>query len=429
MVVSVLGAPSASAQDTTTTTTPGAPSQPAPSPTGEEISGELLNRDDNNKPVEGVEITVEDAAGNVIGTATSDDEGAYSIPLPGPGQYTATLDPDTLPDGVTLTDPTRSTLTFTVRPGQQRPLLFPFGKDTREVSGTTDRIIPLLIEGFRLGLIIAMTAIGLSLIYGTTKFTNFAHGEMVTFGALVAFFLNQTLGLQLFFAAIIAFIVSCAAGAGLEMGLWRPLRRRGSSLFGLMIVSFGLSSFLLALYQYLFGARTRPYSNYAIQADGVSIGNVVVPPKTFFVIIFSILVLSGVGLFISKARFGKAMRAVADNGPLASSSGIDTDRVVLLVWIFGSGLAGLGGILYSINDQVSFQEGQTLLLLMFAGITLGGLGTAYGAAIGCIVLGIFIQVSTLWLPTSLKNVGALFVLVVVLLFRPEGIFGQRERVG
>ena len=196
-----------------------------------------------------------------------------------------------------------------------------------------------------------------------------------------------------------------------------------------MIVSFGLSSFLLALYQYLFGARTRPYSNYAIQADGVSIGNVVVPPKTFIVIIFSIIVLSGVGLFISKARFGKAMRAVADNGPLASSSGIDTDRVVLLVWIVGSGLAGLGGILYSINDQVSFQEGQTLLLLMFAGITLGGLGTAYGAAIGCIVLGIFIQVSTLWLPTSLKNVGALVVLIVVLLFRPQGIFGQRERVG
>ena len=133
----------------------------------------------------------------MIGTATSDDDGAYSIPLPGPGQYTATLDPDTLPKGVTLTDPTKTTLTFTVRPAQQKPLLFPFGKDTREVSGTTDRIIPLLIEGFRLGLIIAMTAIGLSLIYGTTKFTNFAHGEMVTFGALVAFFLNQTLGLQL----------------------------------------------------------------------------------------------------------------------------------------------------------------------------------------------------------------------------------------
>ncbi len=135
------------------------------------------------------------------------------------------------------------------------------------------------------------------------------------------------------------------------------------------------------------------------------------------------------GLFLQRARFGKAMRAVADNGPLASSSGIDTARVIAWVWVIGSALAGFGGILYSIDNQVSFQQGQGILLLMFAGITLGSLGTSFGAAAGCFILGIAIQMSTLWIPTSLKNVGALVILIAVLLVRPQGVFGSKERVG
>jgi neutral amino acid transport system permease protein len=183
------------------------------------------------------------------------------------------------------------------------------------------------------------------------------------------------------------------------------------------------------VFLYFFGSRTRPYSDYALQPGGFRIGSAIVPPKTFAVIVISVIVLGAVGLFLSRARFGKAMRAVADNAPLASASGIDTDRVVLWVWIGGSALAGFGGVLYSTTQQVSFQQGQTLLLLMFAGITLGGLGTAYGAAIGCFVLGLFLQLSTLIIPTSIKNVGALAVLILVLLFKPEGLFGRRERVG
>lgn len=153
-------------------------------------------------------------------------------------------------------------------------------------------------------------------------------------------------------------------------------------------------------------------------------------------IVLSVVVLGAVGLFLQRARFGKAMRAVADNGPLAASSGINTARVVRLVWMMGSALAGLGGVLYSLDQGVNFLEGQSLLLLMFAGITLGGLGTSFGAAAGCFILGVAIQLSTLVnfsetfrVPPSLKNVGALVVLIVVLMVRPQGVFGRRERVG
>lgn len=400
-----------------------------PKTDGEAITGVLTNSDDDGAPVVGAEIVVSDAAGDEVGMVTSDDDGGYFLELPGEGEYTAQLIVGSLPDGVTLTDEERTSLTFQIRPGQQKPLLFPFGADTRNSTGSLDRVLPLTIDGIRLGLLLAMTAIGLSLIYGTTKITNFAHGEMVTFGALIAWYLNQIVGIQLLVAALLALVISGLAGAGLEKGLWKPLRRRGSSLFGLMVVSFGLSLLAQHVFLYFYGSRTRPYADYALQPGGVTIGSATVPPKTFAVIAISVIVLGLVGLFLSRARFGKAMRAVADNGPLASASGIDTDRVVLWVWIGGSALAGFGGVLYSVTQQASFQQGQTLLLLMFAGITLGGLGTAYGAAIGCFVLGLFIQLSTLVVPTSIKNVGAMAVLIVVLLFKPEGLFGKRERVG
>jgi len=196
-----------------------------------------------------------------------------------------------------------------------------------------------------------------------------------------------------------------------------------------MVVSFGLSIMMIAVFQFFYGTRTIPYSDYSIQKPLFTVGNQNVPPRAAWITIISVVVLGAVGLFLQRARFGKAMRAVADNGPLASASGIDTQRVVRLVWIMGSALAGLGGVLYSLDQGVNYQQGQSILLLMFAGITLGGLGTSFGAAMGCFVLGIAIQMSTLWIPTSLKNVGALVILIVILMVRPQGLFGRRERVG
>jgi len=406
-----------------------APTVAAQESQGEGIRGTFVNRDDDGKPVAGVDVLVRDVGGKEVGTATSDDEGKYALKLPGPGSYTAELQIDSLPDGVKLTDASKTKLSFQVLPNQQKPLIFPFGKDTRKVVSTWDKLPSTLLDGVRLGLIIAMCAIGLSLIYGTTQFTNFAHGEMVMFGALVTWFLNQEAGWGVIPAALLATVLAGAFGAVQELGLWGPLRRRRSGAFGMMTVSFGLSLLLVNLYQYVYGPRSKPYSQYAIQKPLFTLGNSNVPPRVVATIVLSVIVLGGVALFLQKARFGKAMRAVADNGPLASASGINTDRVILLVWIMGSALAGLGGVLNSLDQQVQFQQGSNLLLLMFAGITLGGLGTSFGAAAGCFVLGIAIQVSTLWITPSLKNVGALAILVMVLLFRPQGVFGRRERVG
>ncbi len=378
--------------------------------------------------VAGAVISVATAEGEEIESVETDDDGTWSIGLPGPGAYVVSIDPDSLPEDIDLRNEDRASLEVSVRPGQSRPILFALGEDTRNVGTKLDQFFQLTVEGIKFGLIIAMTSIGLSLIFGTTGLVNFAHGELVTLGGLVAYFFNQTLGIQLIPAAVLAMVATGAIGGASDLGIWRPLRRRKTGLIAMMVVSIGLSFILRYLFLYQFGGGTRPYGDYALQR-AIDIGPISITAKDIYSIIISVVVLVGVGLALQLTRIGKAMRAVADNPDLAESSGIDVDRVILFVWVSGSALACLGGVLFGLGEQVSFQFGFQLLLLMFAGVTLGGLGTAYGALLGSFIIGLFVQVSTIWVSTELKNVGAFAILILILLVRPQGILGRAERVG
>lgn len=397
---------------------------------GEAVRGVIVQRPEEGDPVpvEGVEIRVTTADGQEVGVATSDAEGAYELALPGPGDYVAELNQESLPEGVTLTNPDAARLEFTVATGQKRPLLFPLGEGAEQTSRRLGAFLNLLVSGITFGFIIAMAAVGLSLIFGTTGLVNFAHGELVTFGALAAWYINVLRGLHLVPATIIAIVVAVVAGVILNAGLWRQLRRRGTGLIAQLVISIGLSLLLRYIFLIIFGGRTRPYAQYAIQR-GLELGPVRVAPKDLFTIGLSIAVLIGVAFVLQRTKIGKAMRAVADNGDLAASSGINVERVIQFVWGFGAGLAALGGVLLGLNQQVGWELGFALLLLMFAGVTLGGLGTAYGALVGSLVIGIFVQTSTMIIPPELKEVGGLMVLILVLLIRPQGILGRAERVG
>jgi neutral amino acid transport system permease protein len=412
---------------------------PAQEPAGEgggseAVAGTLRYDDESGEQVgaEGVTITVESADGSFTETAESDADGRFEVPVPGPGDYTVTLDVDSLPDEVVMRNADRSTLDVSLRAGQTRNVLFPldFGEAaTRNVSTTFDRALRLAVQGIRFGLIIAMCAIGLSLIYGTTGLVNFAHGEMVTFGALVAFFFNVTVGWHLYIAAPLAILVAVAAGSGLDRGLWRPLRERGTGLIAMLVISIGLSILLRYIFNFQFGGLTRTYAQFTLQRSGLEIGPVSIVPRDLIGMIISIIALVGVALFLLRTRIGKATRAVSDNRDLAESSGIDVNRVINFVWAAGAGLAALGGILQGLSEQVSWQMGFQLLLLMFAGVTLGGLGTAFGALVGSMVVGMVMELSTLWIPSEFKTVTALGILIVILLVRPQGILGQTERIG
>ncbi|MPZ87688.1 MAG: branched-chain amino acid ABC transporter permease [Nitriliruptorales bacterium] len=404
--------------------------EPALAQSSESVRGAITAEDEEGErvPVEGVEIVVSTTDGAEVGTVVTDAEGTYSLELPGPGEYQATLVQESLPEDTQLRDPERDTLTFNIGPGQSRPLLFPLGESEERGSRFFTRALQLFVEGVKFGLIIAISAVGLSLIFGTTGLVNFAHGELVTFGAIAAWIVNVLLGIPLIPAAIIALIIGGIFGGLNDLLLWRPLRRRGAGLIAMLVISIGLSLFLRYLYLYQFGGRTRPYGQYAVQR-AIDIGPILIAPKDLISIAIALAVLLGIGLLLQRTKIGKAMRAVADNKDLAESSGINAERVVLFVWVFGGALAALGGIMLGLAEQVSWLMGFQLLLLMFAGVILGGLGTAYGALVGSLVVGIFIQMSTLFISPELKNVGALLVLIVILIIRPQGILGQAERVG
>ncbi|HSK91748.1 MAG TPA: branched-chain amino acid ABC transporter permease [Euzebyales bacterium] len=399
---------------------------------GEGVRGTLRQPGEEGEgptPVEGAQIVVRQN-GQEIGTITTDAEGAFEFPLPGPGEYEAELLLDTLPEDAVLTNEEGAVLEFSIAPGQSRPLLFRLGEPEAGATGG-DRFrafLQLAVEGFKLGLIIAITSIGLSLIFGTTGLVNFAHGEVVSFGAILAYLFNVTLGIHLIPAAVIAIVFGALTGALLDRGLWRPLRRRGTTLIAMLVVSIGLSLLWRYGMLYQFGGGTRSYAQYAVQR-AVPIGPIQIAPKDIISVVLSLVVLTGVGLMLLRTRIGKAMRAVADNRDLAASSGIDVERVIMFVWALGGGLATLGGVLYGLAEQVSWQMGFQLLLLMFAGVILGGLGTAFGALLGSLLVGLMVQLSTLVISPELKNVGAFVVLILVLLVRPQGLLGRAERIG
>ena len=398
--------------------------QAAGQASSESVRGNLVNA---GEPVEGVAISVTQGD-TEVGETTSDADGAWEVPVPEPGEYTVTLDQETLPDGVDLRDPERSSLTVMVGGGQQRVALFALGESTAVTISKSDQVAQLTAEGLRFGLIIALAAVGLSLIFGTTGLTNFAHGELVTFGALVAWFLNVSAGIPLIAAAILTVLICGLAGYFLDLGLWGWLRKRGTGLIAMMIVSIGLAIFLRYFFLFIFGGNTRSYDDYQAQV-GIEFGPISFRAADLISMVIAIVVLLAVGYVLLRTRLGKATRAVADNPALASASGIDVERIIKIVWAGGAAIAGLGGVLLGIAQQVNFQMGFQILLLVFAAVTLGGLGTAFGALVGSLVVGMFIQLITLVIPAELKNVGALGILILILLVRPQGILGRAQRVG
>ncbi len=388
------------------------------------LFGTLRSPEDGE--VAGVELTIATADGEELGTVTSDDAGQWEFEVPEPGDYVVTL--TSLPEGVELREEGAEEREVSVRAGRQQAVVFPLG-EAATGTGFGTLVAQQTLQGLRFGLIIAMAAVGLSMVFGTTGLINFAHGEIVVFGAVVAWYLNATgPELHLVIAGALAVIATALLGGGLDRGIFRPLRKRRVGLFQALVVTIGLSLMLRFLILVVFGGQFRSYTDYVGQTE-LDLGPLSITPRDLTIMAISAGMLVLVGLGLQKSRTGKAMRAVADNRDLAESSGINVQRVVLIVWMAGSGLAGLGGVLYGSTVQVDYFFGFQLLLLMFSGVILGGLGTAFGAMAGSLVIGLVTELSVVFFPNELKYAWALGVLVLVLLFRPQGILGRRERIG
>ena len=346
------------------------------------------------------------------------------------------------------------------------------------------------MNGVVFGAILALGAIGLSLVYGILGLSNFAHGDLLSFGAFMALFFgvvaypgNQDLltiafvlgallvvaglvdhlwtkrltkaerataagfgaallGMGAFLtlagpgagttdrvlvlATLLAIVVTVLLTVGIEFALWRPLRKRRATLLTLVIVSVGLSIILRNGLQLYFGGDSKQFARPQLVADEYF--GILLSPAQRLTIILAVVLIAAVHAFLRYTRTGKSMRAVADNLDLARASGIDVDRVVVYVWAIAGALVAIGGVLLTLvqNNNMYVNMGFALIIPLFASVILGGIGSPYGAMLGGLVVGVAMKTSALWLGTEYEVASAFLILAIMLLVRPQGLLGVRS---
>ena len=283
------------------------------------------------------------------------------------------------------------------------------------------------VNGLVSGSYFALGAVGLTLVYGTLKLVNFAHGDFLTFGAYIAFLFSVTIGLPLVLAAVIAIAATALLGIGTERVMWRPMRERKAGLLQLLLMTIGLAFVLRNGIQFVAGTEPR-----ALEVDvssSVTFLDLRIGETELIVVLLGFATLVAIALMLRFTSLGKQMRALSDDFDLAETTGINTDRSVLVTWIFAAGSAGLAGVLYtSAIGTLTPNIGFFLLLSLFAAVILGGIGNAYGALAGGLIIGLAQEWSTLLFDARWKVAVGFAVLILVLIVRPEGIFGRERTV-
>lgn len=320
----------------------------------------------------------------------------------------------------------------------------------------------LIGYGIVLGSIITLGAVGLTLIYGIVRVANFAHGDLMTLGAYVALLLTGVIfpalgisdtrlgplsfGWVMLVSFVPAMLVTGLVAMAVDRLVYRRLRNLRVRAVMLSIASLAMAFVLRSLIYIAWGPDYHFYGSglqhivfrnlarliygpdFDLFAQGLRpmlklpLGIKLRPDQIFIIVTAWVLVLA-LYVFLQRTKMGKALRAMADNSDLARISGIPTERMTTWTWIIGGGMAAAGGILLGIDSQVRPEMGWLLLLPLFAAVTLGSIGNAYGALVGGLTLGIAQQVSTQWLMPTYKPAVAFVIMILILLVRPQGIFG------
>lgn len=313
----------------------------------------------------------------------------------------------------------------------------------QEGKYTTVQWFDLTVSGLAQGSVYALIALGYTLVYGILRMINFAHSEIFMGGAFLGYFVAQSMQTSGFLQAnpllgiIIIFIVAMTSSAILAMLLerlaYRPLR--GSPRLVPLIAAIGASFFLQYTFRGLFGTQNRAYPEIPYLKGAISLtGDFQIQKIQLIIIIAAAVMMAGLALFVQYTKTGKAMRAVSEDKDVAALMGIDVDKIIVRTFIIGAALAGAAGVLYCFAFRlVNFTMGFIPGLKAFTAAVLGGIGNPPGAMLGGLFLGIFESVGpTLFLeglgipsPNQLKDVIAFTMLVMILIFRPTGILGER----
>ena len=301
----------------------------------------------------------------------------------------------------------------------------------------------LLVYGIVLGSIIALGAVGLTLVFGILRFANFAHGDLMSAGAYVALFLVSgpltwlgvpgsrfeplSVGWRMLIAFPLAMLAVGLLAVAMDKIVFLPLRRKGSVPAIMAMAALGMSFIIRMTILIIWGPGFLFYNPGLIRpALKLPLG-IRIRPDQILIVVTVLGLVAILHSFLKKTKLGKAMRATADNKELAQISGINVERIIAWTWGIGGAMAAAAGILYGLDVQVQPRMGWNFLLPLFAATILGSVGNMYGALIGGLVIGIAQQLSTAIILPAYKPAVAFIIMILILLVRPQGIFGGRRK--
>jgi len=324
------------------------------------------------------------------------------------------------------------------------------------------RVIGVVWVGLMRGLVIGLAGIGLSMTYSILNFANFAHGDYITTGAFSGWSVTYliaggfgsradigalalvgaggsvfggTLGINVAATPVavvagllVAGLTTVVLTLGIDRTVFKPIRGAGG--IPLLITSVGVAFALRYLILFVFGSDTRG-TTAAGSLPGIRPyivdGTVLFTAHDLTVIVVAGGLMLGVHLLLQRTKLGKAMRAMSDNESLARITGIPTERVIRSTWIIGGALTGIAGFTFVLwKGTLSFNDGWLLLLLIFAAVILGGIGSIYGAIVGGLAIGLTAEAAVLWIPSGFGRAAAFAVMILILIVRPQGIFSGRS---
>jgi len=287
----------------------------------------------------------------------------------------------------------------------------------------TSQIIINIIIAFS---IFNLAALSFSLIYQTTRFFHFAHAVVFTFGAYFTFLFSQLIGWSLVSAILTAIVAACLIGCMAEWFIYRPLRKRKSSSIVLLLASLGIYIVLQNLISLFFGDETKSIRTWEVR-EGIEIAGAYVTPVQIVIIATSIAIVILVSGYLMLAKTGKAMRAVASDSELSKLSGIKSDRIILISFAIGSALAGIAGILVALDVDMTPTMGMNMLLMGVVAMIIGGVGSIWGIVLGSLLLATAQNLAVWYISSQWMDAVAFGILLLFLLFKPEGFMGKKAR--
>ncbi len=281
-----------------------------------------------------------------------------------------------------------------------------------------------MVNGFSLGSMYALIAIGYTMVYGVLRLINFAHGDIMMVGAFLGYFGMAVLDLPFVAAVVLSVVGSALLGMLTDKVAYRPLRE--APKISLLITAIGISFFLENIFNVIFGGTSKPFPVPAYMEEIVNIGGLTLPASALMVPAVTLVLLGAILWVLYKTKYGMAIRALAFDVNTVNLMGIDANKIIMIVFGMGSALAAIGGIFWAVNyPSVEPMMGVLIGLKAFAAAVVGGIGSVGGAVIGGFIIGFTEVVVVAFLPEygGYKDAFAFVLLILVLLFKPTGILG------